>query len=241
MNRECGFELVENPPAKRIALKLVKVPKDKIKEVMEARLGVDFVVSYHGKTVHNLMLGVLDLACRWEAERLRKSTNADVVSLSPPQPEINSLLGVKSEQGDVVRVLVRDFPQPSGSTSLEQILQFKQDPESKDRMFAFRRWAKTMMSKNAVPHEVAEELVWLAHEYQQHMKVHRMKVNRGILEIVVTTAGELAEDLVKLRWGKLSKLLFSMSHRKIDLMEAELKAPGREIAYLVKARNEFRR
>lgn len=241
LNRECGFELVENPRAKSITIKLVEVPKDKIKEVIDARLGLDFAVEYDGKPVRNLKVGLTDLACRWEAERLRESTNADVVSLCPPQPEINSLLGMKSEKGDVVRVLLRDFPQPSDSTSLEHILQFKQDPESKDKMFAFHHWAKTMMSQNAAPHEVAEELEWLAHEYQQHMRVHRMKVNRGTLEIVLTAAAELAENLVKLRWGKLSKLPFSVSHRKIDLMEAELKAPGREIAYLVKTRNEFRR
>ncbi len=108
-------------------------------------------------------------------------------------------------------------------------------------MFALHRWVKTMVSKNKRPNETAEELEWLAHEYQQHMRLHEMKVNRGILEIVVTTSGQVAEDLVKVRWGKLSKLPFSVTQRKIDLMEAQLKAPGREIAYIVKAHKAFHR
>jgi len=81
-------------------------------------------------------------------------------------------------------------------------------------MFALHRWVKTMVSKNKRPNETAEELEWLAHEYQQHMRLHEMKVNRGILEIVVTTSGQVAEDLVKVRWGKLSKLPFSVTQRK---------------------------
>ena len=71
------------------------------------------------------------------------------------------------------------------------------------------------------------------------MRLHEMKVNRSALELTVTTAAELGEDLVKLRWGNLSKRLFSLPHRKIDLLEAEMNAPGREIAYVVQARKVF--
>jgi len=48
----------------------------------------------------------------------------------------------------------------------------------------------------------------------------------------VVTAAELAEDFVKVKWGKLAKGLFDLTHERIELREAELKAPGRELAYL---------
>ena len=69
---------------------------------------------------------------------------------------------------------------------------------------------------------------------------HEMKVSKGILETVITLAGETVEDLVKFRWGKLAKLPFLVSSRKIELLEAELKAPGREVAYISSARKSFR-
>ena len=72
-----------------------------------------------------------------------------------------------------------------------------------------------------------------------HMRSHELKFKRGVLEIVVTIAAEIAEDLVKIRLGELSRLPFTLSHRKIDLLEAELKARGREIAYVVHARKQF--
>jgi hypothetical protein len=49
---------------------------------------------------------------------------------------------------------------------------------------------------------------------------------------------EALEDLAKIKWGKLTERLFTR-HRKVDMLEAELSAPGREIAYVVKARKSF--
>jgi hypothetical protein len=73
------------------------------------------------------------------------------------------------------------------------------------------------------------------------MHLHQMKTKTGVLEIVVTTGAEIAEDLVKFRWGKLAKAPFTITHKKIDLLQAEMKAPGREIAYVVKAKKTFKR
>jgi hypothetical protein len=51
---------------------------------------------------------------------------------------------------------------------------------------------------------------------------------------------QFAEDLVKLKLGKLAKIPFSIRHRNIALLEGELKSPGREIAFISKAQETFR-
>jgi len=190
-------------------------------------------------TFTEVMEGMDDLACRLEAQNIATSMNVHAVSLSSPHPLISDLLGVKAGPGDVVRVSVNNMPEPSDTTSLEEIVRFRQDPESKNKMVRLRRWVQTMMTKELSENEVTEELEWLVHQYEEHMRFHEMKFKRGVLEIVVATVAEIAEDLVKIRLGKLSRLPFTLSHRKIDLLEAELKAPGREIAYVVHARKEF--
>jgi hypothetical protein len=76
-------------------------------------------------------------------------------------------------------------------------------------------------------------------KYEKHMKVHRMKTNRSTFQTVVTTSASLLEDLAKFKWGEAAKLLFSFSERKVQLMEAEMNAPGSEVAYLIKAKKEF--
>jgi hypothetical protein len=45
--------------------------------------------------------------------------------------------------------------------------------------------------------------------------------------------------LVKFQWSKIAKKLFEVRHKQIELMKVEITAPGREVAYIVKARERF--
>lgn len=240
LNRECGFEFEERKDGgKGILIKLTDVPKHKIKEVTEARLGKEFVLKFSNKTIRDFMEGLDDLACRWEAQRLTHLGGMRAVSVSAPRIEIDKLLGVHASKGDVIRVALNGMPQPSADTSLEHIIQFRTDTETKKKMHALRRWIQTMTARQLPEQEASEELEWLVRQYEEHMHLHKLKANRGIVEVFITTTAEVAEDLIKFRWGKLAKLPFAVSHKKIDLLEAEMKAPGREIAYLVEARKRF--
>jgi hypothetical protein len=50
---------------------------------------------------------------------------------------------------------------------------------------------------------------------------------------------EILEDLVQFRWSKLAKGMLSVRKRNVELLEAEMKAPGRECAYVFDARKRF--
>ena len=50
---------------------------------------------------------------------------------------------------------------------------------------------------------------------------------------------EIVEDIAKLNWSKLAKGVLSAKKRKIELLEAEMGAPGRECAHVVHARKRF--
>lgn len=242
LNQECGFEFVRRPRGDRrkgVFIRPAKVPKHKIEEMRHDLLGLPFLKKFDGKTIREINAGIDDLSCRWEAQRLSSAMDVRAVSLLPPRPEISELLGISTTAGDVLRVVLKGIPEPSDVTSLEDVLQFRQQSESKEKLFAFRRWVQTMIDKRLPEREIAEELEWMIHQYEEYIRLQKLKVDRGIVEIVVTTTAEVAEDLVKIRWGTLSNRLFVLGHRKIDLMEAELKAPGREIAYVVHAREVF--
>jgi hypothetical protein len=55
----------------------------------------------------------------------------------------------------------------------------------------------------------------------------------------VTAPLDVIERLVKFKWGDLARRHFSIERRSIELMEAESKLEGREVAYIVKARERF--
>ena len=71
------------------------------------------------------------------------------------------------------------------------------------------------------------------------MKIHKMKANTETLEVMVKAPLEIVENLIKLKFSKIPEPLFALKKRQINLMEAELNAPGREMAYIIKARDTF--
>ena len=71
------------------------------------------------------------------------------------------------------------------------------------------------------------------------MKLHQLKINKGTLEMVVTLGAGLLEDIMKLKLRDAVGLLFERNRRRIALMEAERSPPGRELAYLSRAKSAF--
>lgn len=145
----------------------------------------------------------------------------------------------QSKKTEVVRLLLNTVPIPDESTSWEQILEYRSDPDSQSKFLALRHWMSEVARAELTPAEVEEKLEYLLDQYQRHMKLHRMKTNVGTLETVVTTGAEVLGDLVSFKWGKAAEAMFSLRRRKVALLEGELTAPGNEVAYIVKARETF--
>jgi hypothetical protein len=59
-----------------------------------------------------------------------------------------------------------------------------------------RNWVSEIARDELTPAEVEEKLEHLIDQYQQHMKLHRMKVNTGTLETMVTMGAEVLGDLL---------------------------------------------
>lgn len=153
---------------------------------------------------------------------------------------IHSLQSTQAYKNDLVQIVLHSLPVPDNSVSWEQILDYRSDPDSTSKFLALRNWMNEVARAKLTASEVEEKLEYLINQFQQHMNIHRLKANTGVLETIVVTGAEFLEDLAKFKWGKLAKSLFSFKHRRIALMEGELKAPGSEIAYIVKAKEAFK-
>jgi hypothetical protein len=193
----------------------------------------------------NLDWARFSIVARITADYIREEMGSNAVCAEPiPDILYGFWQGTQVEptpKSDVARIVLAAFPEPGELTSIEDIVQFRQDPDSRQRLIELRLWVREMARCSSPPSELEEKLEWLLHEYENHMKLHRMKLERGILEIVVTTPLEVLEDLVKLNWSKSAKKLFDLRKSKLALLEAEASAPGREVSYLAWAREKFRR
>lgn len=156
--------------------------------------------------------------------------------ISSPIP---SLEDPKAKKTDVLQIVLRALPIPSEMIPWEAIIDFRNDPNTAFHLLALKNWMAETAKAQLSPLEIEEKVEYLINKYQQHLKLHKMKTKAGTMETVVVASAEFLEDMVKFRWGKIAKSLFSFKHRRVALMEGELTAPGNEVAYIVKARQGF--
>lgn len=167
-------------------------------------------------------------------EFMRKSTVTPLLSYYEFLPEYPN-----TTKTEAIQIIIRKFPLPSSNTDWKKILEYKNDPSTKNNLLLLRKWIRKITSEDLPPNEIEDELEWLISEFERHMRLHEMKANLETLESIVKAPLEILEDLVRFRFSKIPDPFFSLAKRKISLMEAEINSPGREIAYLLKTKQIF--
>lgn len=150
-----------------------------------------------------------------------------------------SVVEQRAKSVEVANIVLEAFPLPSPKCSWEQLLEFRLNPEVRELFNGLRVWISGIARSDLSRMEITQKLEWLIQEQRRHLRIARMEADSTLLEILVVTTAEILESIVKLNLGHAAKLLFSLRKRRLALMKAELNVPGRELAYLVKARERF--
>lgn len=180
-----------------------------------------------------LMMGAMT---RLNAIRLRETLD---VEACPIFNRVFPIAELPRDKDSVLRIVLNVLPMPDDSTSWEQIMEFRNDPDSQNKFLDLRNWMREIARAELTPIEMEEKLEYLLSRYRRHMELHKMKIKAGTLETVLVTTGEILENVAHLDFGKAAKALFSVRHRKISLIEGELTSPGNELAYIMKAQENF--
>jgi hypothetical protein len=140
---------------------------------------------------------------------------------------------------NIVQITLSSLPVPKDITSWEQILEFRDDPDSRCKFLALRNWMSEVGKGQFTQIEILQKIEYLLSEYSRHMELHKIRTNPGILRTIVLRGAEAAENIAKLNFSKLANSIFFLHQKRIALMESEATAPGREIAYIYKASQEL--
>ena len=175
---------------------------------------------------------MVDIESRQLAAHLR-TQNQNAVPLTSSWPQIDT------PATEVIEIVVKELPIPGENHSFEDILAFRDEAHSQDLIPGLRVWMNEMGSGTLTQIEVSDKLEDLISRYEKALKLEKMSRDTGVVETIVVTTAEIAESLVKFRWTDMAKKLFEVRHKKIDLVKAEMTAPGHEVAYIVKARERF--
>ena len=182
------------------------------------------------REIDSIILRLLSLSME-KTEKITAVTTLPLIEYTRQIPN--------SKKCDVMQIVINKLPLPDNMTPWEQIIDYRDDPENQKMLLALRRWIRKISAENLSPIEIEEELEWLINEFQNHMKLHKLKANTEILEVMVKAPLEIIEDLVKLKLSKIPESFFAIKKRQLSLMEAEINAPGKEMAYIIKSKETF--
>jgi hypothetical protein len=139
----------------------------------------------------------------------------------------------------VWKVVFKEMPQLDTRASWQDVLDFRKEEKTQHLIRSLRRWIRKTVSEEWTQAELEDEVRELVYEYENHLRIAHMSANKGVFETLITGAAELAENIVKLRFGKIAKLVTAIRNRKVKLLEEEANAPGREIALIPELKNRF--
>lgn len=136
----------------------------------------------------------------------------------------------------VWKVICEEMPQLDTRASWQDVFDFRNEEKTQHLIRSLRRWARKTVAEDWTAAELEDEVRELLYEYETHIRIARMSANKGVLEILITGTADLAENLVKLRFGKIGSIVSALQERRVKLLEAEANAPGRELALLAELR-----
>jgi hypothetical protein len=139
-----------------------------------------------------------------------------------------------SYSGAVIAVALEELPVPNDECSWQEIIEFKE--ALRDKQWGFRRFLNALATKRQIEAEIRDEIEWTVNEYAKEMDRFKMKRSVGFMEAYIIPTVEALESF---RPSSFLKGLVSIKKRRIELLEAEAKAPGRECAYVFDARKRF--
>jgi hypothetical protein len=140
----------------------------------------------------------------------------------------------------VVRLVIEHLPLPSESVAFQDVLEFRAEASKNGLPQELRVWMNEVAAAKLTPFEIEDKLDALMHRYQIALKAHRMDVALGRVEMVLLPIGDAIEELLRFRWGTMARKLFELKRLQTRRMFVDPQnLPGREVAYIVKARERF--
>lgn len=139
---------------------------------------------------------------------------------------------IMSSNMPVLSVLFKKFPSIDASTDLQRFVDFKNDPSTRLKLMRLREWALDIGKKQLSEKEIEQKYEYLLQEYTQQMNLYKLKYEVSTVETFVVTGLEILENLAKLNFSKAAKILFAIGRQELNLLEAEQKFTGRELAII---------
>ncbi len=140
----------------------------------------------------------------------------------------------------VLSIVFKNFPTITDDIDLEKFIEFKRDPDTILKLGRLREWVLEISKKNYSEKEIEQKIDYLLMEYSNQLEIHKLKYELDSIETFIITSLEILENIAKLNFSKAAKVLFDIRKRKLNLLEAEQKLMGKELALIHKLNEKYR-
>lgn len=173
---------------------------------------------------------------RHTAADLRSKHGIDAVALPEKfSPNVDA----RASRDDIIQIVLKEFPYPSDLTPWEAIRDYREDKESRAQWIRLKAWINEVATGESNVIDFIDHLHERMQNYEDTLKLHKLQHQKGTLEIVLSTTGLFAENIVRVKWGEAAKKLFEFKQLKANLLSAERDIPGRAVAYVVNTKSRF--
>ncbi|MCF8145765.1 MAG: hypothetical protein K9N21_17785 [Deltaproteobacteria bacterium] len=218
-----------------ILAKAIKETFERIGKQLHYKLGIPF--QRVGASIVRFK-NQLDYDRRGIAIDLKTGFSLNAFPLYSDNIALNDDFGTGKD--DIIRLVIEQLPEPEcESVTWERIIDFRNDPETKKLLTYLRHWITEVSKREANYNDILEEIAYYCAKYEEHIRLYKMKLKHGVFETLLMIPAEMIEGVIRLKPTKTVKALFTVKRQNIELLEQEKKAPGRDLAYLIRARDEF--
>lgn len=177
-----------------------------------------------------------DIRSRRSAADLEQELGERVV---PILTSANMRVGHPDTRTDLLHVILKQMPLPDKETPWEAIFDWRRDEDAQTQYRRLIAAIGTAAEKGTHPSEFRDEIATRLDDYRSAMAIHHSKMQTSRLEVFFITSLEILEDVFHARFGGAAKKLLSIGRAETDLLENELKIPGREFAYIASVNARF--
>jgi TIR domain len=139
----------------------------------------------------------------------------------------------------VWKIAIGELPQLSLDVPWKDILEFREEEQTQQFSRGLRRWVRKTVSEKLSAAEVEDEIRYLLGEYEKYVKIAGMKADRAGLSFLVPQNLNRENNEVEENFTRISDLAQIARSHELALLEAEMKAPGRELSLIPKLRERF--
>lgn len=150
----------------------------------------------------------------------------------------NVIVNDVNKESRILEILLTNFPTPKENTPWELILDWRNDKKAQHQLIRLKNWVNNMAEKPTFNiNHLKDEINCLLNEYEDYMHIKKIKYSHSVVRQLVTTTGEIIEDILKLKIKDILDIPFKLTEQNILLQESELSAPGRELAYIISTKD----